>query len=305
MWATTSSTASRLRRRSHRATISSTTRRIGNTLSPAPESSPAPVSNRDRPGIAEEQVHEVALEAEALAQPQDEGVLVERVHLDEGVGAPPTVPSTVNPGDGSEWRHDAPLPNRVVIGRSPRCHQSRWVVTGTGSDAGRDRPQGRRRCRLVDGERDVMASADRVARGARGLPGSGGRTQPDPVGQEVGKRGCPPVVEPPRELASATSACTTGGTPRRRSSRPKASTRGWAQARGTEVVAVRPGAVKDGASLDVLGHRPGERPPRGRTNHRSARRGHSVQRERRLTFEAERRWVPQTTGCRPTKPTGP
>ena len=56
-------------------------------------------------------------------------------------GAPPTVPSTVDPGDGSEWRHDAPSPSRAVIGRSPRCQQSRWVVTGTGSDAGRNRPR--------------------------------------------------------------------------------------------------------------------------------------------------------------------
>jgi hypothetical protein len=91
---------------------------------------------------------------------------------------------------------------------------------------------------------DVMASAEATGRSgpgetrarrrpivspeqARGLSGSGGRTQPDPVGQEVGERGCPPVVEPPREPASATSACMTGGTPRRRSSCPKASTRGW------------------------------------------------------------------------------
>ena len=51
---------------------------------PAPRTRIRPGSRveQDCPRLAEEQVQEVALEAEALAHPEDEGVLVERVHLD-------------------------------------------------------------------------------------------------------------------------------------------------------------------------------------------------------------------------------
>src|SRR3712207_1188563 len=53
---------------------------------------------------SEEEIHEVPLEVEALAQPQYEGVRIELVHLEQRVRALVTIRRTVNPSDGIKRR---------------------------------------------------------------------------------------------------------------------------------------------------------------------------------------------------------